>query len=108
MGSKKNRREVAAADRGGGNVSQTSFVGEAAAWSKLYTEKLKHKGDDIPRGWRTSREIADMLGKNSGSVNNMFRKWKRTGKIKSRSFRIPIGNRLKAVAHYFCEGSLSL
>lgn len=97
MGSKANRKQVAAADGCGRDVR------EASAWASFYKDVAILQLDPVPKGWRTVSEIAKMLGRSNGGLSNTFCKKINEGKLKPKLFKIKIGSFIRNVRHYYCE-----
>lgn len=70
----------------------------ASAWAAaLAGPKV---GDKVPKGWHTSRELCDMLGKSTTRVGEMLRAAVRLGKCERREFRVPAAGTIRPVPHY--------
>lgn len=97
MGSKTNRKQMAAADGCGRDVK------EAAAWASFYKEVAIQRIEPVPKGWRTVSEIAKMLGMSKSGLSNTFLKKINDGKLKPKLFKIRAGSFVRNIRHYYCE-----
>ena len=103
MGSKANRKQVATADGCGRDVK------EAAAWAAFYKDVALEKYAAAPKGWKTSAQIAVILGMSKNGLSNTMKVKEREGKLKGkvRMYKIKIGSFVRNVKHYYCEEAAS-
>lgn len=70
-------------------------------WGKLLQEALLGEPDKVPRGWKTSSQIADELGKSACYTRELLLRGVAAKKIESKRFRIFTGtSRIYPVLHY--------
>ncbi len=56
--------------------------------------------DEVPQGWFTTAQIADMIGKSVCTTSERIRKMVKEGSAERKDFRIQLEQRVRPVPHY--------
>lgn len=69
------------------------------SWTNLLQESLQ-KAQKVPKGWKTSIQIAKECGKSDSYIRRQIAKLLRQGHIEMKPFMIKSGMRIYPVPHY--------
>ena len=71
------------------------------SWIEKLEQKIRSEGvDSVPKGWMTTRQIADEMGLSSVRAGHIVRGQVRSGWMEKKNFRILVGDLVRPVPHY--------
>jgi hypothetical protein len=77
-------------------------------WATLLEESLQRKGELIPEGWLSTKQIAGDLGKSHSHTVKLVGEWLSSGKLEKRMFMVAFDSGAKPVPFYRIKAETSL
>jgi predicted transcriptional regulator len=69
-------------------------------WLKKLRECAVEKVDEVPKGWKTARQIAEETHLSHQRVRGLIYEGVRSGKIQTRTFRVKTSTKVYPIPHY--------
>jgi len=69
-------------------------------WAKLLAEERRVPAEDVPSGWKTTRDIAAEQGRSVSHTSALLRDAVREGRVEVKRFSVDVGPRTYPVPHY--------